>query len=138
VFGFESEQVTREEWIVGGLPRIAIIGPIVPRGRPDRVDAMWREMGSDGVAWFKFLVQQIEMAQLGPGTHWIRLYYAQIRKQMAACEVLLDNTTWGPVQERMETAGWPAEDDFYSVRLFLILRDKESAARTQPIFLEVG
>jgi hypothetical protein len=44
---------------------------------------------------------------------------------MAACEVLLDNTTWGPVQERMETAGWPAGDDFYSVRLFLILQDKE-------------
>ena len=45
-------------------------------------------------------------------------------KQMMVCEVLLDNELWETVQRKMEKLNWAAKDEFYSMRIFLILQDK--------------
>jgi hypothetical protein len=50
------------------------------------------------------------------------LYYGQMHGKAVACEVLLDNGVWEEMQAEMAAAAWPAGEEFYSVRLFLVLR----------------
>ena len=75
------------------------------------------------VAWYSQLEQEIKQADIGPGTHWIRLFYSQFGNETQECEVLLDNRAWQPVQMRMRTAPWLVREEWYSARLFLILQD---------------
>ena len=40
------------------------------------------------------------------------------------CEVLLDNEVWNEMQAEMAAVDWPSGQDFYSVRVFLVVQDK--------------
>jgi hypothetical protein len=111
----DDEQVTREEWAVGGQPSQAILGNIGGRGTPP-------VEGKALAACYEHFTRKIQEATLTPGTHWIRLYYAQTERKTIVCEVFLDNLVWAEMQSEMAHIGWPAEEAFYSVRIFLILR----------------
>jgi hypothetical protein len=112
----EDDQVSREEWTIGGKMRSVIIGNVGIRGNLPE--------GEQAVAWFKPFEEKLKAKQLGPGKHWVRLYYGQMQRKAMACEVLLDNDVWYEMQSEMAAINWPAEDAFFSVRVFLVIQDK--------------
>ncbi|MFL5242164.1 MAG: DUF6348 family protein [Gemmataceae bacterium] len=112
-----EEQVSEEEWTIAGRPRQVTIGDVGIRGKPP-------VQGEQLVGWFKPFEEKLKSKPLGPGTHWVRLYYAQMQGKAIACEVLLDNDAWEEMQAEMAAFDWPSGKDFYSVRVFLVVRDK--------------
>src|SRR5262249_55783631 len=105
----DDAQVSKEEWSMGGRKRSVTVGNVGIRGKPP-------VQGAQLVGWFKLFEEKLKSEQLAPGTHWVRLYYAQLRGKAIACEVLLDNEMWEEMQADMAAIDWPAGQDFYSVR----------------------
>jgi hypothetical protein len=112
-------QVAEEAWVVGGRPAHAVIGNICGRGSPPG--------GVPPNGWFPGFEQRLKNSNLRPGTHWIRVYYAQMQGKALACEVLLDNVTWEEMQSALAADFWPSADEFYSARLFLVVRIQRDA-----------
>ncbi|HEX8911749.1 MAG TPA: DUF6348 family protein, partial [Humisphaera sp.] len=123
-FGVDNEQVTREEWSLGGRRGRVVLGTVGFRGEAPTLEGLSNE-------WFAALQQAVQRRPLRPGSHWVRLYYGQMRGEPLACEVLLDNDVWADVQAEMAAFGWQAKEPFYSVRLFLTI-DVEPAAPAGP------
>lgn len=109
-----DDQVDVEEWIVGGTRYRAFIGDVVSRGRPPG--------GRPPTDWFPDFERAIGALDLDGDLHWIRLYYAQMNHETMAVEVLLDNEPWNSVQSQMAAFPWPRAAEFYSARIFMMLR----------------
>jgi hypothetical protein len=107
-------QVTQEEWVIGGRTSRVTIGNMGIRGKlPAHSEHL--------PGFFKRLEDKLKASPLRPGTHWVRLYYGQMGRKALACEVLLDNGEWEEVQWELAAFDWPAGDEFYSVRVFLVI-----------------
>src|SRR5262249_8796109 len=111
-----DDQVSKEIWTIGGKQWQVTIGNVGVKGKPP----VQRERMN---AWFKPFEEKIKSKLFAPGTHWIRLYYAQMQNRVLACEVLLDNAQWGEMQKEMAAIDWPGGEDFYSVRVFLVMQN---------------
>ncbi len=107
-------QVTREEWVVGGRAARVTIGDAGLRGTPP-------VEGEPLIRWFGYFTAKLKEQELRPGTHWVRLYYAQMQGKSMVCEVLLDNYPWEEMQATMTAFDWPVGEAFFSVRNFLVL-----------------
>lgn len=116
-FGKPDEQVHLEEWTIANQKRRVILGNIMIRGKLPVEQAQNNE-------WFKIFETKIKAANLSPGPHWIRLYFAQMKNNQMDCEVLLDNQTWEPIQTQMAAFNWPKSENFYTLRVFLVIQDK--------------
>ncbi|MCA9176533.1 MAG: hypothetical protein KDB14_18725 [Planctomycetales bacterium] len=111
-----SSQVEVETWNIDGRPRRVTIGGMNVRLFSD---VPWEPP----TEWFPVVRLAIEREILSGGAHWFRCYYAQFNSKPAAVEALLDNAHWPAVAEAMSEYGWPAKDEFYSVRLFAFIQD---------------
>src|SRR6266849_4272136 len=114
-FRSDDPQVLQEEWVVGGRTSRVTIGGVGVRGKPP-------VQGERLVGWFKHFEDKLKETDLRPETHWVRLYYAQMQGKAMACEVLLDNDVWEDMQSEMAAIDWPSGDEFYSVRVFLVIQ----------------
>ena len=110
-------QITRETWNIDGEDRPIIIGNIGLRSGDAAVS------NSLSMDWLTTLEEKIKEQPLAEGSHWIRVFYAQMNNEALSCEVLLDNETWIDLQDEMADFAWPAHAAFYSVRLFLIITE---------------
>jgi Family of unknown function (DUF6348) len=117
-----DERTTREEWTVAHRPRLVHVGTIGLRGQ-------YPAGGQESNFWFPSLEKIILAADLPQGTHWVRFFFAQHEGKTIACEVLLDNELWEDAQKAMRSLPWPKAKEYYSVRIFLILKDND---KTQP------
>lgn len=115
-YGGHDDQVKTEHWDVNGQSRRVIIGNIGVRGTTPNP-------AEPPIEWFKVLENQIKVSSLTSGTHWVRCYSAQMQNQPMGVEVLLDNDEWIGVQTEMTKVKWPRGENFYSVRVFLIIQD---------------
>jgi hypothetical protein len=77
---------------------------------------------SPGTDWFKGFQELLETRPLPEGTHWIRIYYAQLDGKPSALELLLDGRTWADAMPAARGLAWPRLDGFLSLRLFLVLQ----------------
>lgn len=116
--GATTEQVDIEEWIIAGRKRRVVLGPVGVRGEPP-------VEGSELVKPLRDWEEFIRHSDLGAGTHWLRLFYAQQAGEMLACEVLRDNDVWPEAQAAAEGANWARGEEFYSVRMFLVVMDAD-------------
>ncbi len=112
----EDEQVTREEWIIGGQRKLVTIGSIGMRGE-------LLVQGEQAAAWFRQFKERLQAKRLEPRTYWVRLYYGQMQREAIACEVLLDNEPWEEMRSEMASIAWPVGEAFYSIRVFLVIQD---------------
>jgi len=125
--GGDEEPVSREEWLFGSEKRRVTAGNVGVRGKPP-------VQGAQLVGWVEQFEQKLKRQRLGTETHWVRLYYGQAKGKVLSCEVLLDNEIWGVMQSEVKTIAWPSGDDFYSMRLFLVIEGKdESALSSKPL-----
>ena len=134
-FDKPHEQVEREEWTIGGLPRQVFVGPAVAKG-----DGL--EPETFVFNWFPALRRRIEAADLAEGTHWVRVYVGGTGEGEPEVEVLLDNEPWPHARAALAAREWPGGKGFFSTRVFLVMRGgvdvAEAAAqlyerRDQPI-----
>ena len=119
-FGLEDEHAARERWRVAGREKAVFLGNIGIRG-------VYPEGQAAPNAWFPYLREAIETRDMGPGLHWVRVFYAQMDGQASACEVLLDNEPWAGAQRRIAEFPWPKCEAYYSMRAFIILDDPRDA-----------
>ena len=73
--------------------------------------------------WFKQFETEILKLQLDEGVHSIRLFYSQTQNQTTVCEVLINNKHFVKIQEKAEKFDWQKQEDFYSLRVFMILKN---------------
>ncbi|QDV15435.1 hypothetical protein Pan153_00490 [Gimesia panareensis] len=112
----KDDQTVIEEWKINDIPRRVIIGQIGMRGTPPE-----EEQGAP--EWFQNLENKIKATSLPAGTHWIRCYYAQMENRPVALELLLDNQPWEEVRSEMEKIDWPESEEFFSLRVFLVIQN---------------
>ncbi len=115
----DDDQVEKEKWKINGQMRRVTIGNIGIRGTTPIPD-------SPPTEWFQSLENAIRDSELPAGTHWVRCYYGQMQNEPLAVEVLLDNEDWPTARTKMQQHDWPKSEDYYSVRIFLIIQDDES------------
>jgi len=118
-FGIGGDQVTVEKWKVENKPYRVTIGSVGVRGEPP-------VQGETLVAWCQPFAEKLKQHPFPPGTHWVRVFYAQIGGETLACEVLLNNEVWDEMQTEMAATDWPAGEAFYSLRHFVVLQVKKA------------
>ncbi len=116
--------VSIQNWTLSNVPREVTIGPVSWRGS---------EMGAKDPRWQKALQDVIQTAGVPEGVHWIDFYYAHNDNETVACEVLLDNEHW-PALDVMREFDWLKSDEFYSVRIFMIVQGGFDCADALTIF----
>jgi hypothetical protein len=110
----DPQQVTTEEWVVGGKGYTAYIGNFGTRC-------------SDGVAaqvpndLFGAIEAAIKGEPLGEELHWFRLFVGNVENDLTF-EALKDNEDWPAGRRCLEAAAWERNGGYYSVRLFAVLR----------------
>jgi hypothetical protein len=115
----------REEWVVGGSPRVVFLGTLQSRfGFPLTDD------GNPDIRFFRYFADRLCERPLPPGDHWVRLYQMRAGARGVSNEVLLDNEAWPGMQDAMAAFDWPtakndpaSRSEYYDVRLFLVVRD---------------
>jgi|GEM_PF-654116 len=117
-----AQQVTREEWSIGGATRRVTLGAAL-RGKPPTPAEAWTDC-------LQRFLQRIQGTSLSPETHWLRLYYGQAQGKVLSFEVLLDNEVWPEMQSEIAALDWPAGEEFYSVRVFLVVAGEDEEGIT--------
>lgn len=114
----DGGHVETTQWLVNGQQRRVIVGGMGVRGTLPDPD-------NPPIEWVKTIENAIKASDLTPGTHWVRAYYLQLQSETAAVEVLLDNEVWDTVQAELAGWSWPKCEEYYSVRVFLVIQDSE-------------
>ncbi|AKQ64912.1 hypothetical protein A176_001824 [Myxococcus hansupus] len=122
------EHMTVEEWTVGGIPRRVFLGQVVAR--------TMGEAEAPQPEWFDSLKSAVASLPLMPGTHWLRIYFAQRDAEVMKLECLLDNEEWPELQRALSEAPWPRTQGFVSHRLFLLLRGGVDVSQVVAKFVE--
>lgn len=104
-----------EQWTIAGRPRDVFLGSITTRHTRADQDQIPGE-------WFEQMKEAILALPLDDATHAIRFYHGEFHASPAINEVLLDNADCPPLLQTLTTYAWPRANEFYSVRLFLIIR----------------
>lgn len=109
-----DNHVNLKEWFIGNKKYTAIISNVSVRGEaPDPLPVKWLDQ----------LENLFQNQEYLPGTHWIKLYYAQSEREMISSEILLDNKVWTEVEKTVRNFDFPSARDFLAVRIFIILQD---------------
>jgi hypothetical protein len=124
-FGSPSnDHAGREEWVIGGAARAVFLGNVTSRfGLPPGAES------APDLRFFDHFQCRLNAQPLPPGTHWVRLYQMRFRGESMCNEVLLDNAMWPAMQEAMTAFDWPVSEQYYDVRLFMVIRDLEDRFR---------
>ena len=59
---------------------------------------------------------------LSPQSRWIKIVYAQHRAKVMTCSVALDNQENPALTEAAKKLPWPAQEDFYMVKQFIVIK----------------
>ena len=110
----DPEQVTNETWQIGDTSFAVCIGNFGQRGSTSEPPNP-----PDGL--FQAVELAIRTTPLTPRLHWFRFYVGQF-KDNAIFEALHDNEPWPAGVETLKALKWPPTVDFYSVRLFLMMK----------------
>lgn len=112
----DSEQVTTQEWIVSGKPYTAYIGHFGTRGS---VEA--------NVSIPEGLLDSIKSAVMNEesllGTQWFRTFFCNVAEEFSV-EALANNEPWQSGVTAIKNLAWEKSAGYYSVRNFIVLREK--------------
>ena len=110
------EQVTTQEWIIGGKPFIAYVGNFGTRGSVEANASI-----PEG------LLESIKTAVMNKnsasGIQWYRLFFCNIAEEFSF-EALASNEPWESGVTALKNLPWEKSPGYYSVRNFLVLREK--------------
>jgi hypothetical protein len=110
--------IVREEWEIGGRKRVVFVGTI-----GSRFACPTDAAGDPDIRFFDEFTRLLKAQSLPSGTHWLRLYQMRHAGSVKANEVLLDNQPWAELQDGMAAFDWPVQENYYDVRVFLVILD---------------
>jgi len=105
-----------ESWTIDGIRRRVTMGRLRMRGHFPLDD--WS-------AHFAAMQKQLEAHNLSSGLHWVRIFYCYVPASAPTIEVLIDNNPQEDLQTAFGGLPWPQTEEFYSVRLFMIIQDEQ-------------
>ncbi|MBK5722044.1 hypothetical protein JGH11_14285 [Dysgonomonas sp. Marseille-P4677] len=109
-----DDQINRYQWQIEGHMYDVVMSRTSIRGNhPEPLPGKWLKQ-------FEDILRNQHLPQ---GTHWVRLYYAQSESEPISMEILLDNEVWKAVEKKVHSFDFPVYKDFFSLRVFVILRD---------------
>lgn len=106
--------VDRDVWTIGGIRRNVTFGWLRMRGAFPT--DLWPPI-------FEGLKKYTESLPIESGLHCARYFYCHIPSQEPTVEVMIDNETSEQLQTHVAALPWPQKNEFYSVRLFLVIQD---------------
>ena len=112
----DPEQVSTQEWVIGGKPYIAYVGNFGAR-RSVEANAAIPEGLLDAI---KTAVMNQNSAS---GTQWYRCFFCNVAEEFSF-EALADNEPWESGVAALKNLVWEKSAGFYSVRNFIVLREK--------------
>lgn len=122
--GQSCSHCDQEEWTVAGLAKTAYIGPVTGRGGEGAGQP-------PSIEWYGPLEAKIRTLPLGPGLHWFRFYHAEPPGSAPISEALANNLPHPELEALLAAYAWPKTGRFYSIRLFIILGDRQSPTPAQ-------
>lgn len=111
------QEVEIEPWHANGKEYTAYHGNYGVRSSPGTMLQVPTDL-------FPRIQQAIEREPLTNDIHWFRLFFFNLTGNHTY-EALKDNETWDAGIRCLESTSWPEPVEFYSVRLFMILRAVE-------------
>jgi hypothetical protein len=106
---------TEETVTINGKPRVLVMGDSMTRGgstnsSPDMfpLRSRFREM--------------LSPLPLSPGSHWMKIVYAQHESRVMMCSVTLDNREDAALTETVRKMPWPLQQDFYMAKQFIVVK----------------
>ncbi len=72
--------------------------------------------------WIEAFHRLLATEPLPEGTHWVRLYYAQMDRRPTMLELLLDNQQWTSGLAAARSLPLPLGNGFFSIRMFLVIQ----------------
>ena len=112
----DPEQVETEDWEIQGQHYTAYIGNYgIRRGDSDPL-----QPPSD---LYPRVVETIRQEHLTRDIHWFRLFCGFVHD--FTYEALKDNEEWEAGIRCLESVSWPRNEGFYTVRQFIILRERD-------------
>lgn len=112
-----------------GAPRTVIDGNICVRSTGTA------DMKFDWIDGFHRLLASQPMSE---GTHWARLYYAQMDGHAMTLELLLDNEPWTSALAVAGSLPWPPNTGFCSYRMFVVIQGGLDIGRAVGILAQHG
>lgn len=108
-----DDEISKYNWKINDKNFEVFSSDIITKGiEPEKISSEW-------INSFK---EEIQKLNLDEGTHWIRLFYAQQNNNTSACEVLINNDIYIPLQQKAENFNWNKHEEYYSIRVFIVLK----------------
>ncbi|WP_226184760.1 DUF6348 family protein [Hymenobacter nitidus] len=111
----QNDQVTVEDWQINDFHWRAYIGNYGIKSTKGQLVPVPEEL-------FPQLVGLVQSLPLTQDYHWFRFFVSSNDGQVSAPEVLFDNDPLPTAKLEFTNFTWPLTPDFYSIRLFLVLR----------------
>jgi hypothetical protein len=111
----EPSQVSIETWHVGGVAWQAFLGLVAMRHQAPDTPTLPPHL-------FRRLEDAIKNAPLAGDWNWFRWYCAHSKGSPPVFEALKNNEPWAPGIDAIQQLRWPAVENFWSARQFLILK----------------
>lgn len=111
----DSEQVTTEEWGIGGKSYIAYIGNFGTRGSHGVSPKMPENL-------FETIEKTIQKESIDHEISWFRCFFCNVSDEHVF-EALKNNEVWEYGLSALKSLQWKKVDDYYSVRNFLVLKE---------------
>ena len=111
----QDEQFAVEQWQINGNAWKAYIGNYGVKtigNQPIHIPA-------DLFPQIEHIIQALPLSK---EFHWFRFFFSCNNAKISAAEFLYDNNVFGEAIEELINLDWQLTDNFYSVRLFLMLR----------------
>lgn len=119
----DPDQVTTEQWMIGGQPFTAYIGNFGTRASENGESHVPGEL-------FPAIERAVKSLQLSGDTHWARFFFCNLNGEQTF-EALLDNREWEGGLICLKSIPWMQCAGYYSVRLFMVLRAEGGAMTWQ-------
>jgi hypothetical protein len=115
----DPDQVTTEEWMVGGKRYTAYLGNFGTRGSEGVTACIPPDL-------FAAIKAAIRREPLIGDIHWFRLFVGNVAHALTF-EALRDNEVWDEGVRCLRGRTWEPSPGYYSVRLFAVLRAADEA-----------
>ena len=116
IWGVESKEVSRENWVIGDENYEVYLGH---KGVMNYDKEKMLEIPSSYDSKIKELISS---EPLSSEFHWFTFFYANLNGLDTQAEILKDNVKWNEGEKALTSLAWRRSNHYYSVRQFIVLK----------------
>ena len=111
----QDEHQTEEEIVLGGQPRVLVVGDTMTRGETSHG-------ALDMFPLRKHFRELLAGQALSSQVHWIKIVYANHQSKTITCAVTVDNEDHVALTEAVNKLEWPKLAEFYMAKQFIVVK----------------